>query len=63
MTLTSSPVSGERALNCGKGMEEMAVFEFFARKLPPCRGFLMAAGLEQALDYLEHLRFTPHELD
>jgi len=46
-----------------EGMEETAVFEFFARKLPPCRGFLMAAGLEQALDYLEHLRFTPQELD
>ena len=33
-----------------EGMEETAVFEFFARKLPPCRGFLMAAGLEQALE-------------
>jgi nicotinate phosphoribosyltransferase len=46
-----------------EGMEETAVFEFFARKLPPCRGFLMAAGLEQALEFLEHLRFTPQELD
>src|SRR6266511_971369 len=46
-----------------EGMEETAVFEFFARKLPPCRGFLMAAGLEQALDYLEHLRFSTWELD
>jgi nicotinate phosphoribosyltransferase len=44
-------------------MEETAVFEFFARKLPPCRGFLMAAGLEQALEYLEHLRFSSRELD
>jgi nicotinate phosphoribosyltransferase len=46
-----------------EGMEETAVFEFFARKLPPCRGFLMAAGLEQALEYLEHLRFSTRELD
>ena len=46
-----------------EGMEETAVFEFFARKLPSCRGFLMAAGLEQALEFLEHLRFTPQELD
>jgi nicotinate phosphoribosyltransferase len=46
-----------------EGMEETAVFEFFVRKLPPCRGFLIAAGLEQALDYLEQLRFTPRELD
>ena len=46
-----------------RGMEATAVFEFFVRKLPPHRGFLMAAGLEQALDYLENLRFTPPELE
>src|SRR6058998_2249789 len=44
-------------------MEDTAVFEFFVRELPPRRGFLVAAGLEQALDYLEYLRFTPGELD
>src|SRR5881409_3761492 len=44
-------------------MEDTAVFEFFVRKLPPRRGFLVAAGLEQALDYLENLLFTPGELD
>ena len=44
-------------------MEDTAVFEFFVRKLPPRRGFLVAAGLEQALDYLEYLRFTPGELE
>ena len=46
-----------------KGMEEPAVFEFFIRKLPAKRAFLMAAGLEQVLDYLEHLRFQPDELN
>jgi nicotinate phosphoribosyltransferase len=46
-----------------QGMEETAVFEFFVRKLPPSRAFLLAAGLEQALDYLETLRFTSEELD
>jgi nicotinate phosphoribosyltransferase len=46
-----------------QGMEETAVFEFFVRKLPSCRGFLLAAGLEQVLEYLENLRFTPEELD
>jgi nicotinate phosphoribosyltransferase len=46
-----------------QGMEETAVFEFFSRKLPVNRGFLMAAGLEQVLDYLENLRFTPTELE
>src|SRR5206468_6879093 len=44
-------------------MEETAVFECFVRKLPPRRGFLVAAGLEQALSYLEPLGFTPWELD
>jgi nicotinate phosphoribosyltransferase len=46
-----------------QGMEETAVFEFFVRRLPPRRGFLMAAGLEQALEYLEQLRLTPRELE
>jgi nicotinate phosphoribosyltransferase len=46
-----------------RGMEETAVFEFFVRKLPPGRGFLMAAGLQQALDYIEGLHFTPRELE
>lgn len=44
------------------GMNEVAVFEFFVRKLPQGCGFLMAAGLEQALDYLETLRFTSDDL-
>ncbi len=44
-------------------MEDTAVFEFFVRNLPPRRGFLVAAGLEQSLNYLENLRFTPWELD
>ena len=44
-------------------MHETAVFELFARRLPPERNFLLAAGLEQALDYLENLRFTAEERD
>ncbi|MBL6750961.1 MAG: nicotinate phosphoribosyltransferase [Nevskia sp.] len=46
-----------------RGMHDIAVFEFFARKLPRNRNFLVAAGLEQAIDYLEGLRFTEAELD
>lgn len=45
------------------GQTKTAVFEFFVRKLPTRRGFLVAAGLEQALDFLENLRFSPEELD
>ena len=44
-------------------MQEVAVFELFVRSLPAERGFLLAAGLEQALDYLENLRFSAAELD
>jgi nicotinate phosphoribosyltransferase len=40
-----------------------AVFEFFMRKLPPRRSFLVAAGLEQVLDYLEALRFSTDEIE
>ena len=43
-------------------MTETAVFELFVRKLPPGREFLVAAGLEQALAYLEGLRFAPEDL-
>ena len=39
-----------------------AVFEFFVRRLPARRGFLLAAGLEDALSYLENLRFSDAEL-
>src|SRR5512139_1406360 len=40
-----------------------AVFEFFVRKLPERRGFLMAAGLEQALQFLENLHFSTEEIE
>jgi nicotinate phosphoribosyltransferase len=44
------------------GQTDTAVFEFFVRRLPHQRQFLMAAGLEQALDYLEGLRFSADEI-
>jgi len=43
-------------------MDETAVFDFFVRTLPPARRFLVAAGLEQVIDYLEGLAFTREEL-
>lgn len=43
-------------------MQETAVFELFVRKLPQGRNFMVAAGLEQALDFLENLKFSPEEL-
>ncbi len=40
-----------------------AVFEFFVRTLPARGQFLIAAGLEQALGFLENLRFSADEID
>jgi len=44
-------------------MHETAAFEFFVRKLPTQRNFLLAAGLEQAITYLEELAFSPAEIE
>src|SRR5260221_13958675 len=46
-----------------RGEDKEAVFEFFVRRLPERRGFLLAAGLEGALPYLETLRFSSSEID
>ncbi|MDD4905417.1 MAG: nicotinate phosphoribosyltransferase [Methylobacter tundripaludum] len=46
-----------------QNMEELAVFEFFVRKLPENRGYLVAAGLAQVLTYLEQLRFSSDEIE
>ena len=46
-----------------QAMNATAVFEFFVRKLPPHRNFLIAAGLEQVLDYLANLAFDTEDLD
>ena len=45
------------------GLSGRATFDLFVRQLPPTRNYLIAAGLEQALDFLEALRFTPDELE
>ena len=39
-----------------------ATFDLYVRHLPPTRKFLIAAGLEQALEYLEGLRFTADDI-
>jgi nicotinate phosphoribosyltransferase len=46
-----------------EGLEARATFSLFAHRLPPNRGYMVAAGLEEALDYLEGFRFTREELD
>ncbi|HXZ33932.1 MAG TPA: nicotinate phosphoribosyltransferase [Terriglobales bacterium] len=44
------------------GFDAHASFELFVRSLPTRRNYLVAAGLEQALDFLENVRFSQEEL-
>jgi nicotinate phosphoribosyltransferase len=46
-----------------KDLRATATFELSVRNLPQDRGYLVVAGLEQALDYLERLHFRPDEID
>ena len=47
-----------------RDMTDTAVFELFFRRLPPKqRNFLLAAGLEQVVEFLEGLHFTAEELE
>ena len=46
-----------------KGEAGEAVFEFFVRRLPARRGFLLAAGLEDALEFLETMRYSAADID
>jgi nicotinate phosphoribosyltransferase len=45
-----------------RGMTDTATFSLFVRRLPPGRGFLVAAGLESCLRFLEDVRFSGEEL-
>src|SRR5512142_2605291 len=45
------------------GFNPRASFELFVRRLPARRSYLLTAGLEQALDYLEGLRFSAEDID
>jgi nicotinate phosphoribosyltransferase len=68
MTLTSPLTTDLYELNMvqaylDRGADKEAVFEFFVRRLPARRNFLVAAGLEDALVYLETLRSSAHEID
>ena len=45
-----------------EGMTAPATFDLFVRRLPAERNVLLACGLEDALDYLETLRFTDANL-
>ena len=42
--------------------QQRAVFSLYFRHLPPARNYALACGLDAALSYLEHLRFTEPEI-
>ncbi len=46
-----------------RGMGGEAAFSLFVRELPPTRGFLVAAGLEPCLEFLESFGFLEEDLD
>jgi nicotinate phosphoribosyltransferase len=43
-------------------VDARATFELFVRHLPPHRNYLVTAGLEQALDFLENVHFSGDEV-
>jgi nicotinate phosphoribosyltransferase len=55
LTMTAALVAEGRS-------EVPATFSMFVRSLPPNRGFLVAAGLDDALRYLDGLAFGPADL-
>ena len=46
-----------------QGMFAPATFSLFIRAYPPDRGYLVASGLEDVLDYLANLRFSAGSID
>lgn len=43
-------------------VHERATFELFVRRLPRYRNFIVACGLQQAVEYLLNLRFTEEQI-
>ncbi len=43
--------------------DKIAYFDLFYRKVPDGGGFAIAAGLEQAVKYLQNLHFSPADID
>lgn len=45
------------------GFRQDATFEWFIRKLPQNRSYVLAAGLDNVLDFLQSFSFTQEEID
>lgn len=46
-----------------EGMNDSAVFTLFVRRLPPNRNYLLACGIEEALQYLERVHFSADAIE
>lgn len=46
-----------------EGMFAPATFSLFTRQMPPNRAYLVAAGLEDVLRYLEEVRFSDNDIE
>jgi nicotinate phosphoribosyltransferase len=46
-----------------RGMLAPATFSMFVRRLPPSRGFLVAVGVDEAIDRLMAFEVTDHDVD
>ncbi len=44
-------------------VDQQAVFELYFRKVPDDGGYCIASGLEQALDYVQSIRFSGRDID
>jgi nicotinate phosphoribosyltransferase len=47
---------------CNGMRDTIAVFDMFFRDVPEAGGFAIMAGVEQMIDYLEHLHFTDDDI-
>lgn len=45
------------------GYKDRLTFELFVRHMPPRRNYLVAAGLDQALDFLENAHFSDQDIE
>jgi nicotinate phosphoribosyltransferase len=45
------------------GFDGRATFELFVRHLPPHRNYLVAAGLDEAVEFLDHVDFDSAEIE
>lgn len=43
--------------------DEIAIFDLFFRSIPDSGGYVICAGLEQAIHYLQTIRFEEHQID